>query len=248
MDKRQPRLLPIVAPEQEQVGEAPSKLNVLFVVVVGFWLIFSLVCFALQYHAETEQRSITEEIVEGIAPLVKFTGRHCIDRKPEEVTAFIENWLTSPTATKLVALTTSALKSKDAHQSLCEVVYGIAAATKKLHPQRVCTAVCCDILEKVSSKLAHIKHVRTLKTELFRSIYKDYDETRCKTMRDFLLLTPFYEEARSLSVKVNKLMKERKILEEAENNAEQRQATRKNVISRTTRRCINTHNRHMQHT
>ena len=159
-----------------------------------------------------------------------------MERKPEEVTKVINSWLASPVATRLMELTTNALKSKDAHQALCEVVYGVAAATKNMHPQRVCTAICCDILEKVSSKLEHIKHVRTLKTELFRSIYKDYDEASCQTMSDFLLLTPFYEQARSLSKKVNKLMKERKVLEESENNAQVRRETRKNVISRTTRR------------
>lgn len=208
MEKRQPRLLPLVTPEQDQVDEA----------------------------TKTGQQSIATEIVEGIKPLIKFTGRHCIDRKPEEVTKVINSWLATPVATRLMELTSNALKSKDAHQALCEVVYGVAAATKNMHPQRVCTAICCDILEKVSSKLEHIKHVRTLKTELFRSIYKDYDEASCQTMSDFLLLTPFYEQARSLSKKVNKLMKERKILEESENNAQVRRETRKNVISRTTKR------------
>ena len=111
-------------------------------------------------------------------------------------------------------------------RALCEVIYTITK-DNPTHPQRVCTAFCCDVLEKATRKLKHIKHVETLKNELFRSIYRDFDENIHNNFASFLHLTPYFEEARSLSKKVTKLENERKALEEAETTAEQRREMRK---------------------
>eukprot|EP00750_Incisomonas_marina_P032016 INCI8752.1.p1 GENE.INCI8752.1~~INCI8752.1.p1 ORF type:complete len:1130 (+),score=249.04 INCI8752.1:163-3552(+) len=166
---------------------------------------------------------------------MRFTGAQCVDKDPVEVSAVLSEWLQSPSAEHLTQLTSEAMNSKMAHRSLCEVIYTITK-DNPAHPQRVCTAVCCDILEKVTLKLKHIKHVKTLKNELFRSIYRDFDEEQHSGFASFLQLTPYFEEARSLMSKVTRLENERRALEEAETTAEQRREMRKKVLSRTARR------------
>jgi hypothetical protein len=179
--------------------------------------------------------SVVPGVVEALKDLIKFTGTQCVDKDPAEVSAFLSSWLESSQAETLTRLTAEAMTSKLAHRALCEIVYTLTK-DNPAHPQRVCTAICCDILEKVTVKLKHIKHVRTLKNELFRSIYRDFDEDRHSGFDTFIQLTPYFEEARSLMVKVTRLENERKALEEAETTAEQRREMRKKVLSRTARR------------
>ena len=179
--------------------------------------------------------SVVPGVVEALKDLIKYTGAQCVDKDPAEVSAFLSSWLESSQAETLTRVTAEAMTSKLAHRALCEIVYTLTK-DNPAHPQRVCTAICCDILEKVTVKLKHIKHVRTLKNELFRSIYRDFDEDRHSGFGAFIQLTPYFEEARSLMVKVTRLENERKALEEAETTAEQRREMRKKVLSRTARR------------
>ena len=180
-------------------------------------------------------RNTVADIVDSLQSLIKYTGAQSVDKDQSELTKYIDEWLLTPPADRLMQLAAEAMNSKTAHRALCEVVYTITK-DNPAHPQRVCTALCCDILEKVTVKLKHIKHVRTLKNELFRSIYQDFDEEQHSGFDAFIKLTPYFEEARSLMVKVTRLENERKALEEAETTAEQRREMRKKVLSRTARR------------
>jgi hypothetical protein len=101
-------------------------------------------------------------------------------------------------------------------------------------PNRVSTALCCDILAKISERLKHFQHIGDLRTELLRSVYRN-EPDELSDLRSLLRSTPYFEVVRSLKRKVDKLLKERKRYDRAKAGAQDRRIMRKNVLMRTSK-------------
>ena len=101
-------------------------------------------------------------------------------------------------------------------------------------PNRVSTALCCEILNKISQRLRHFQHIEELRKELLRSIYRE-DPDELTDLRSLLRCTPYFEVVRSLKTKVDRLLKERKRFDRAKAGQHDRRMMRKNVLMRTSK-------------
>ena len=101
-------------------------------------------------------------------------------------------------------------------------------------PNRIGTALCCDVLNKLAVRLKHFQHIGDLRTELLRSIYRGNPDD-LSDLRSLLRSTPYFEIVRSLKRKVDTLLKERNRFDRAKAGAQDRRMMRKNVLMRTSK-------------
>ena len=105
-------------------------------------------------------------------------------------------------------------------------------------PNRIGTALCCDVLNKLAVRLKHFQHIGDLRTELLRSIYRGNPDD-LSDLRSLLRSTPYFEIVRSLKRKVDTLLKERNRFDRAKAGAQDRRMMRKNVLMRTSKQTPN---------
>ena len=120
---------------------------------------------------------------------------------------------------------------------------GLAQSPTMPMPNRVSTALCCHVLGRVARKMRHFVHIRDVRRELIRSIYKEAANVRSVeeidekfgSLQSLLHATPYFEVVRSLKRRVDKLLSERQHFDRARSNAKQRRLMRKQVLMRTSK-------------